>query len=83
MSALDPVNALAAAAPGFVWRPQTEDGDATAVPSGHRPTTAEAEDRIRHLRAHGPTPHAFTLRQTFAPESEAEQPGRPDWLCPA
>jgi hypothetical protein len=29
--ALDPVNALADAAPGFVWRLQTEDGNATAV----------------------------------------------------
>jgi heme-degrading monooxygenase HmoA len=28
---LDPVNALADAAPGFVWRLQTEDGNATAV----------------------------------------------------
>ena len=28
---LEPVNALADAAPGFVWRLQTEDGDATAV----------------------------------------------------
>ncbi|MCO1660861.1 DUF3291 domain-containing protein [Pseudonocardia humida] len=28
---LEPVNALADAAPGFVWRMQTEDGDATAV----------------------------------------------------
>jgi len=31
MAALDPVNALADAAPGFVWRLQTEDGNATAV----------------------------------------------------
>jgi hypothetical protein len=31
MEALEPVNALADAAPGFVWRLQTEDGDATAV----------------------------------------------------
>ena len=29
--ALDPVNALADAAPGFIWRLQTEDGNATAV----------------------------------------------------
>jgi hypothetical protein len=29
--ALEPVNALADAAPGFVWRLQTEDGNATAV----------------------------------------------------
>lgn len=28
---LDRVNALADAAPGFVWRLQTEDGDATAI----------------------------------------------------
>jgi hypothetical protein len=28
---LEPVNALADAAPGFVWRLQTEDGDAIAV----------------------------------------------------
>jgi hypothetical protein len=31
MAALDPVNALADAAEGFVWRLQTEDGDATAI----------------------------------------------------
>jgi hypothetical protein len=28
---LEPVNALADASPGFVWRLQTEDGDATAI----------------------------------------------------
>jgi hypothetical protein len=28
---LDPVNALADRSPGFVWRLQTEDGDATAI----------------------------------------------------
>jgi len=31
VAALDPVNAEADAAPGFVWRLQTEDGNATAV----------------------------------------------------
>ena len=31
VAALDPVNASADAAEGFVWRLQTEDGDATAV----------------------------------------------------
>ena len=31
MSALEPVNAIADAAPGFVWRLQTEEGDATSV----------------------------------------------------
>ena len=28
---LDPINALADSAPGFIWRLQTEDGNATAV----------------------------------------------------
>jgi hypothetical protein len=31
VAALDPVNAAADAAPGFMWRLQTEDGNATAV----------------------------------------------------
>jgi hypothetical protein len=30
VAALDPMNALADAAPGFVWRLQSEDGDATS-----------------------------------------------------
>jgi len=35
------------------------------VPSGHRPTVAEAESRLLHLREHGPTERAFTLRTSF------------------
>ena len=31
VEALEPINALADDAPGFVWRLQTEDGDATAI----------------------------------------------------
>jgi hypothetical protein len=31
VNALDPINALADGSPGFVWRLQTEDGDATAI----------------------------------------------------
>jgi hypothetical protein len=31
VAALDPVNAMVDAAPGFVWRLQTEDGNAPAV----------------------------------------------------
>lgn len=129
---LDPVNAAADRSDGFVWRLQTEAGDATAVEgfrfdvagsagvivnmsvwrdvealsafvygtmhravlrrrrewfermreaytacwwveAGHRPTVAEAEDRVRHLRRHGPGPHAFTLQRPFAaPEAAPE-----------
>ena len=50
------------------------------------PPPANAEDRIRHLRAHGPTPRAFTLRVHFPPPGKGEtapRPGRADWMCPA
>ena len=31
VAALDPINALAESSPGFVWRLQTDEGNATAV----------------------------------------------------
>ncbi|MEW2414029.1 DUF3291 domain-containing protein [Streptomyces sp. NPDC046866] len=119
MDGLDPVNAVADAADGFVWRLQDDSGNATAlrldgddsvmvnlsvwrdaealaafmyeglhrtlmsrrrewfeplteagtvlwwVEAGVRPTVAEAGERLAHLRAHGPTPYAFTLRTPF------------------
>ncbi|WP_420035540.1 DUF3291 domain-containing protein [Streptomyces sp. cg28] len=37
------------------------------VPAGHRPTVAEAEDRLTRLREDGPTAYAFTLRASFSP----------------
>ncbi|WP_445526339.1 DUF3291 domain-containing protein [Streptomyces cyslabdanicus] len=121
VDALDPVNADADAADGFVWRLQNDSGNATDVaafgdawlivnmsvwrdanaltaymyrgrhremlarrrefferpteavtalwwvPAGHRPTVAEAEERLLHLRAHGPSEYAFTLRASFPP----------------
>jgi hypothetical protein len=148
VAALDPVNAVADAAPGFVWRMETEDGNALAVrgfeqdgvgsgggilinmsvwesvealaayvygdahlavlrrrrewyermrdayaalwwiPRGHIPTVTEAEDRVRHVRAHGPTPYAFSLRQHFPPPGTGDGDAEPirspeDWTCPA
>jgi hypothetical protein len=120
---LDPVNALADRSPGFVWRLQTEDGDATSIRAfdsdliivnmsvwesldalwsfvydgmhlevmrrrrewferfgsawlalwwmpadAPPPTVDEAKARLEHLDAHGPTAHAFTFKQRFAPE---------------
>ena len=125
-NALDAINALADAQPGFVWRLKGEAGNATDlrpdaaddlqainasvwqspehlaafvyrsehrdflrrrlewfeeatqpilalwwVPAGHRPSLAECLERLARLRAHGPTPHAFTFRQRFeAPTAE-------------
>src|SRR6185437_2666871 len=37
------------------------------VPVGHRPTVAEAEERVEHLRRFGPTPTAFTFTKPFPP----------------
>jgi hypothetical protein len=127
VAALDPVNALADQAPGFVWRLETDEGNSTAlrifeddtllvnmstwrslaamtdyvyrtahveimrrrrefalpivdayvalwwVPGGHRPTIAEAEARLGHLRAHGPTELAFGIKSPFAAPGAATQ----------
>jgi hypothetical protein len=121
-AALEPVNALADTAPGFVWRlTDGFGGDATTiriadgdimvnlsvwesrdalwnfayrsphmdylrrrrewfqrmaesyqvlwwVPAGHRPTVAEAEDRLKTVRSDGPGPAAFTFRDFYPPE---------------
>ncbi|MFJ6837561.1 DUF3291 domain-containing protein [Streptomyces sp. NPDC091209] len=126
VEALDPVNAVADAADGFVWRLQNDTGNATDlrvfgdewlivnmstwrdtnaltafmyqglhrelmarrrdfferleeavtalwwVPAGHRPAVPEAESRLLHLREHGPTRHAFTLRTSFPPGAAEE-----------
>jgi hypothetical protein len=126
VAGLAPINALADASPGFVWRFQTDQGDATSerpydddrviinfsvwenlgsfrefvyrgahagimkrrrewferltdsylalwwVPASHRPTIAEAVERLEHLKQYGPSPHAFTLREPFpAPDMPA------------
>lgn len=131
---LDRINALADAAPGFVWRLQTEDGNSLAVrafeddrmivnlsvwtsihqladfvyrsghvgvmrrrrewferirahvalwwiPVGHVPTVTEAEQRLEHLREHGPTPYAFTFKARFL--ADAEIPIDDALGCPA
>jgi hypothetical protein len=137
VAALDEVNALADAAPGFVWRLQTEDGNATAirafgddrlivnmtvwtslealaqyvyrgghvavlrrrrewfvpmdeafqalwwVPAGQRPTVADAERRLAHLRGHGPTEYAFTFRAPFPAPAGPPVHQTGDWFCPA
>lgn len=40
------------------------------VEAGARPTVEEALRRHRHLRAHGPTAQAFTLRRRFEPDGQ-------------
>jgi len=35
------------------------------IPTGHIPTVAEAIDKLKFLKQHGPTPLAFTFKQRF------------------
>ena len=37
------------------------------VPAGHRPTLAEAFDKLTRIQTAGPTPAAFTFKQRFDP----------------
>lgn len=122
--ALDTVNAIADATPGFVWRLQSDEGNAVGfeiygdpnylvnmsvwesldalrqfvtngahlaimkrraewfekaeqaymvlwwVPAGHRPTVAEAQETLDHLRAEGPTEAAFGFSNYFPPAGQ-------------
>lgn len=134
---LDPINALADRSPGFVWRLQTEDGNATSIhafkddrvlvnmsvwesiealgafvyetshldvlrrrrewfevmteaylalwwiPAGSLPTVDDAVIRIEHIRKHGPTAYAFTLKTHFAPPGSTGSAVEEDrWPCP-
>ena len=44
------------------------------VPSGHRPTPAEARARLEFLERHGPTAEAFTFRTPFPAPDVVERP---------
>jgi hypothetical protein len=130
VAALEPINRIADGSPGFVWRLQSAEGNATGfrlsdgqlivnmsvwesiealaefvyrgphvaimrhrrrwfeamelylalwwIPRGHLPTLAEAEERLEHLRRHGPTAQAFTFRAPHPPPGSAEVPDGDD-----
>jgi hypothetical protein len=42
------------------------------VPAGHRPSIEECFERLGHLRANGPSPHAFDFKQRFEAPSQEE-----------
>jgi hypothetical protein len=137
MAALDGVNALAEASPGFIWRLKSDSGNATDikigndpnfivnmsvwdsvetlfefvyrsmhtkvmvrrrewfekpveafqvlwwVPAGHRPTVDEAMARLQHLRAHGPTAHAFSFKERYPVPGDVGEPTdlKPEPYC--
>ncbi len=54
------------------------------VPRGHRPTVAEAAERLAMLREKGASPQAFTFRESFASPDAPAQPFVPGLdSCPA
>ncbi len=127
---LEPINAIADASDGFVWRLQTEAGDATSlrfmdddwlivnmsvwesldalrtyvyrsahadvlrrrqewfvkmieghvalwwIEAGTLPSLGDAEERLLRLRVDGPTPHAFTLKESYPAGAEFDDPAR-------
>ncbi len=42
------------------------------VAEDHKPTVAEAEDRLNYLRAYGDTPYAFTFKKRFTAAESLE-----------
>jgi hypothetical protein len=40
------------------------------VRAGDLPTPIEARHRLEHLIANGPSPHAFTFKERFAPPAK-------------
>ncbi|MCK2216410.1 DUF3291 domain-containing protein [Actinomadura sp. ATCC 31491] len=126
---LEPINALADAAPGFVWRMKESETDPTAtvvhdygdhllvnfsvwesleslwnyvyrsphlevlrrrrewflrmaepymvmwwIPEGHIPSLAEGMARLEHLKAEGPSPAAFTYKDSYDSSEAANLP---------
>ena len=53
------------------------------IPEGTIPTVEEALERLAHLRAHGPTPTAFTFRHRFEPGGAGAPAAKDRDTCPA
>jgi hypothetical protein len=53
------------------------------IAEGTIPTVEDAIVRLEHLRAHGPTPTAFTFRHRFEPGDDEARPGDERDVCPA
>jgi hypothetical protein len=52
------------------------------IPEGTIPSVDDAIARLDHLRAHGPTPTAFTFRARFEPDGAPAERDRPRDVCP-
>jgi hypothetical protein len=52
------------------------------IPEGTIPTVEEAISRLEHLRAHGPTPIAFTFLHRFDANGGVAERGSERDTCP-
>ncbi|MGC2661470.1 MAG: DUF3291 domain-containing protein [Bryobacteraceae bacterium] len=84
---LDPINALAESSPGFVWRLQSGNGNATDVVYNEDPLTIvnisvwESVEALRGYVYGGR--HLSTFRQRYDWFEKAEQPTYCLWWVPA
>jgi hypothetical protein len=53
------------------------------VPAGHRPTVAEAVERLEYLQSHGPSAYAFTFREPYDPWGQVHRRRQRADQCPA
>lgn len=53
------------------------------IPEGTLPEVSDAIVRLEHLRAHGPSPTAFTFRHRFEPDGDVGARGSDRDTCPA
>jgi hypothetical protein len=53
------------------------------IPAGHIPTVGEMMERLTLLRAHGPSPRAFTFREDYSPEDAVRYAAVPDAAVPS
>ena len=81
VAALDTVNAVADAAPGFIWRLPTEDGNATAV----RGFDEDAEGCDGGILVNMSVWESVAARTHFPPPGDAEagaaRVGPEEWAC--
>jgi hypothetical protein len=87
MNALDEINALAEATPGFVWRLQTDDGNATALKPYDDPliiVNMSVWDSVESLKAYAyKSRHVDFVRRRHEWFETFERPYMALWWIPA
>ena len=75
MALLDPLNALADAAPGFVWRLQTDEGNATGIP------VAQYAEAVKDAKALGLPASANGNVAQFTAFEDGQETAHKSWIA--